>query len=81
MATEKKIRSRIEELVGEEHRLWEAESRGEADENDRRRLDEVKLTLDQCWDLLRQRRALEEFGLDADAARTRPADVVERYRQ
>jgi hypothetical protein len=50
----------------------EAESRGEATEVDRRRLDELKLTLDQCWDLLRQRRALEEFGLDADAARARP---------
>ena len=41
----------------------------------------MRLTLDQCWDLLRQRRALEEYGLDADAARTRPADVIERYEQ
>ena len=70
-----------EELVGEEHRLWEAESRGAADEGDRRRLGEVKETLDRCWDLLRQRRALEEFGLDADAARVRPTDVVEGYEQ
>jgi hypothetical protein len=55
--------------------------RGEATEGDRRRLGELKLTLDQCWDLLRQGCALEKFGLDADAARVRPPDVVERYEQ
>jgi hypothetical protein len=81
VAMDEQIRNRIEELVGEEHKLWEADSRGEATEVDRRRLDELKLTLDQCWDLLRQRRALEEFGLDADAARARPPEVVERYEQ
>jgi hypothetical protein len=81
VATDEQIRERIEELVGEEHRLWEAEARGEATEGGRRRLDELKVTLDRCWDLLRQRRALEEFGLDADAARARPPDVVERYEQ
>ncbi len=81
MATDEEIRSRIEKLVSEEHSLWEAESRGNADEGDRRRLDELKVTLDQCWDLLRQRRALEEFDLDADAARARPPEVVERYEQ
>jgi Protein of unknown function (DUF2630) len=75
------IRNRIEELVGEEHQLWDAEARGDASEADRRRLDEVKVTLDQCWDLLRQRRALEEFGMDADVARTRSPEVVEGYEQ
>jgi Protein of unknown function (DUF2630) len=40
---------------------------------------ELKRTLDQCWDLLRERRALEQYGLDADAAR--PPGVVERYEQ
>jgi hypothetical protein len=49
--------------------------------DDGRRLDELKSTLDQCWDLLRQRRALEEFGLDADAARVRPSETVEGYEQ
>lgn len=81
MASEEKIRNRIEELVGEEHRLWEAESRGETDDDARSRLRELRLTLDQCWDLLRQRRALEESGLDTDAARTRPPDVIDRYEQ
>ena len=81
MASEEKIRNRIEELVGEEHRLWEAESRGETDEDARRRLGELRLTLDQCWDLLRQRRALVESGLDPEAAHTRAPEVVERYQQ
>jgi Protein of unknown function (DUF2630) len=81
VATEEQIRNRIEELVSEEHKLWDAESSGSATEGDRRRLDELKLTLDQCWDLLRQRRALEQYGLDADAARARPQEVVERYEQ
>jgi len=81
VASEEKIRNRIEELVGEEHELWEAESRGEADDDARRRLGDLRLTLDQCWDLLRQRRALEESGLDTDAARVRPPDVIERYDQ
>ena len=81
MTTEERIREQIEQLVGEEHRLWDAAAHGEATDIDRRRLDEVKVTLDQCWDLLRQRRALEEFGLDADAARVRPPEVVEGYEQ
>jgi hypothetical protein len=41
----------------------------------------VKIALDQCWDLLRQRRALEEFGRDPDRATVRSEEVVERYQQ
>jgi hypothetical protein len=81
MASDAEISSSIDELVQEEHRLWEAESRGEAGEAERRRLAEVKVALDQCWDLLRQRRALEEFGRNPDSAQVRSEDVVERYRQ
>jgi Protein of unknown function (DUF2630) len=81
VASDDQVMNRIDELVQEEHRLWDAESRGEGGEGERRRLAEIKVTLDQCWDLLRQRRALEEFGRDADAAEVRPADVVERYEQ
>ena len=81
MANDEQIRNRIDELVAEEHKLWDAESRGEASDGDRQRLEDLKVTLDQCWDLLRQRRALDEFGLDADAARVRPSEVVERYEQ
>jgi hypothetical protein len=81
MATDGGISKSIDELVQEEHRLWEAESRGEAGEAERRRLAEVKVALDQCWDLLRQRRALEEFGRNPDSASVRPEEVVERYQQ
>ena len=61
--------------------LWQRESAGTASEDDRRRLQELKISLDQCWDVLRQRRALREAGLDPDTAAVRPADVVERYEQ
>ena len=75
------VRNRIEELVAEEHRLWDAESSGNATQADRERLEELKIGLDQCWDLLRQRRALEQYGMDPDAAEARSADVVENYEQ
>ena len=75
------IHDRIEQLVAEEHELWEREGRGEAGDDERRRLDGLKVTLDQCWDLLRQRRALDEAGLDPDAATARDPEVVERYQQ
>jgi hypothetical protein len=75
------IHDRIEKLVAEEHALWGRESSGTADEDDRQRLDSLKVSLDQCWDLLRQRRARREEGGDPDAARTRSADTVEHYQQ
>ena len=81
MAGDAEISSSIDELVQEEHRLWEAESRGEAGDAERRRLAEVKIQLDQCWDLLRQRCALEEFGRNPDSAQVRSEEVVERYQQ
>lgn len=81
MTSDASIGNRMEELVQEEHRLWDAEGRNEATEDDRRRLSEVKVELDRCWDLLRQRRGLEEFGLDPDTARVRAESVVEKYEQ
>jgi len=81
MASDSQITKSIDELVQEEHRLWDAEARGEAGEAERRRLAEVKVELDRCWDLLRQRRALEEFGMDPNAATARDENVVERYQQ
>ena len=65
---EAQIHGRIENLVSEEHSLWEREAAGEAPDTDRQRLDSLKVTLDQCWDLLRQRRALREAGLDPETA-------------
>ncbi|HZQ89198.1 MAG TPA: DUF2630 family protein [Gaiellaceae bacterium] len=75
------IHDSIEQLVAEEHALWQKESAGEASEDDRLRLKSVQVSLDQCWDLLRQRRALRNAGLDPDTAEERPSDVVEGYWQ
>lgn len=75
------IHHSIEELVAEEHVLWDREAGGQATEADRRRLADVKVSLDRCWDLLRQRRALEEFGMNPDAATARSEETVERYQQ
>jgi Protein of unknown function (DUF2630) len=75
------IHGSIEQLVAEEHELWEREAAGNATDADRHRLEEVKVSLDQCWDLLRQRRAKREAGQDPDAAQARPAEVVEHYQQ
>ena len=75
------IHGTIEQLVAEEHQLWEHEASGNATDADRQRLEELKISLDQCWDLLRQRRALREAGLDPEAAQARAEEVVERYQQ
>ena len=72
------ITKHIEHLVNEEHRLRDQKTLSEPD---RQRLTNIQVELDQCWDLLRQRRALREFGKDADQARVRPAAVVEDYEQ
>jgi hypothetical protein len=78
---DQKIHSTIEQLVTEEHELWERESTGNATDGDRRRLEDLKVSLDQCWDLLRQRRALRDAGRDPDDAAARPEQVVENYWQ
>ena len=75
---DKPVRDHIEHLVKEEHRLYGQKT---ATESDHRRLKEIQIELDQCWDLLRQRRALREFHEDPDQARVRPPDVVEKYEQ
>jgi len=75
------IHGTIEELVAEEHDLWQRESDGTASPEDRMRLEEVRVSLDQCWDLLRQRRALRDAGRDPDDAGLRPPETVERYEQ
>ena len=71
----------IDEMVSEEHQLWERESAGEASDADRQRLESLRVSLDQCWDLLRQRRARSNAGQDPEGAEVRPPDVVERYQQ
>jgi hypothetical protein len=66
----------IERLVAEEHHLFE---HGERTPEQERRLKELQVKLDQCWDLLRQRRAARETGRDPAEAHLRPPDVVEKY--
>jgi hypothetical protein len=78
---EPQIHESIEQLVAEEHELWEREAAGNASEADRQRLQQIKVSLDQCWDFLRQRRALREAGRDPDAADVRRPEVVEGYEQ
>ena len=85
MASDESILDRIEALVAEEHRLQHREADDAVDEEalgeDRRRLDQVSVELDRCWDLLRQRRARRSAGEDPDGAQVRDADTVERYQQ
>jgi hypothetical protein len=76
---DQKVIERINELARDEHELWERESRGAASETDRKRLKELEVTLDQCWDLLHQRRARRSAGQDPDAARVRDQGTVEGY--
>jgi hypothetical protein len=75
------IVKRIDELVAEEHRLTEAHTGEGLSPEERGRLDDIEVQLDQCWDLLRQRRAKREFGVDPDIADVRPASTVEGYQQ
>ncbi len=70
------IYQRINTLVDEEKVLREHET-----PEDVTRLALIEETLDQCWDLLRQRRALREFGRDPEKAEVRDVDTVERYEQ
>ncbi len=80
---ERQIFRHISELVEEEHRLYErAAAEGDGlDRTERDRLHALEVELDQCWDLLRQRRARRHAGEDPDSARVRDAHTVERYQQ
>ena len=73
------ILGQINELAAEEHHLFELESQGKATEADRDRMRALEVTLDQCWDLLHQRRARRGAGLDPEAAEVRDPATVEGY--
>lgn len=75
------VQARIEDLVEEEHRLLAEGERGGLDADGHARLEQVKIALDRYWDLLRQRRARAEFGLDPDGVSTRDEGTVEDYLQ
>ena len=79
---DKQILTRIRELVDDEHQLRERLRRGEiTSAEEQARLRHLEESLDQCWDLLRQRRARAEFREDPDTASARPAEEVEGYWQ
>jgi hypothetical protein len=73
------VSDRIQDLARQEHELFERESSGLATVDDRERLRRIEVTLDQCWDLLRQRRARRSAGLDPDDAEVRDERIVEGY--
>jgi len=84
---EQDLLERIQSLVEEEHRLRDTTSGGGGTEDDvdgdvgRARLAQLEAQLDQCWDLLRQRRAKRDAGENPDEAEPRPISEVEGYRQ
>ena len=75
--TDKNVLGHIEELVNEEKKLY---AQGEISDAERERLAKINVELDRCWDLLRQRRALREYGRNPDEAEVRSAKVVENYK-
>jgi Protein of unknown function (DUF2630) len=78
---DKQVLDRIGDLVQEEHAL-ERQALGQGlDDDQQTRLHEVEVQLDQCWDLLRQRRARRDAGQDPDSAQVRPEGTVEGYLQ
>ncbi len=75
------IVTQISELAEEEKRLEEAHVGTELSAEEEAQLKRVEVALDQCWDLLRQRRARRNAGQDPDSAAVRPESIVENYRQ
>jgi hypothetical protein len=73
--------ARIEQLVAEEHELLGRHGDDGLGPEEHERLQQLQVQLDQCWDLLRQRRARREFGQDASDAVARPESTVEGYLQ
>ncbi len=68
----------IKGLTEEEERLY---SKGSLTDGEVKRLHEMKIELDRCWDLLRQREALRAAGQNPNNAKARPPDIVENYEQ
>lgn len=82
MVDQSTLRDRITELIGQEHALREQLGAGEITESEEhQRLRALEVELDQCWDLLRQRRARSEFGQDTGETGTRSESTVEGYLQ
>jgi Protein of unknown function (DUF2630) len=76
---DEKVVDGINELADEEHELWEKGARGELSQAERERLKWLEVRLDQCWDLLHQRRALRDAGQNPEEAHVRDEKTVEGY--
>jgi hypothetical protein len=79
---DKQILGHIDELIQTEHELRKQAAEGKLPSaEEQAQLRQVEESLDQCWDLLRQRRARREFGEDPGETASRPASEVEGYLQ
>jgi hypothetical protein len=78
---ETEIVQRISALVEDEHALERAHAGTPPSNEEVARRHAIEVALDQCWDLLRQRRARRDAGLDPDDAQARPEGTVEGYQQ
>ncbi len=78
---DKEIMQHIERLVNEEHELLNLSEAGGLDDAQHARIQDLQVNLDQCWDLLRQRRARRQAGLNPDEAKVRDPEIVEHYQQ
>ena len=76
---DQEVIDRINQLAHEEHQLFEKESHGGLSSDERARLNALGTSLDQCWDLLHQRRARRNAGLDPEEAQVRDVATVEGY--
>ncbi len=72
------ILNHIKSLTETEEKLWSNENLSDEEVN---KLHKIKLELDQCWDLLRQRRALRDAGKNPDKAEERDIDTIENYKK
>ncbi|MBV9257324.1 MAG: DUF2630 family protein [Ktedonobacteraceae bacterium] len=72
---------RIQTLVDEEHKLMQLSEEGKLEGDQHARMQALEVNLDQCWDLLRQRRARRHAGLNPEDAQVRPVEIVEHYQQ
>jgi Protein of unknown function (DUF2630) len=75
------ILKQITELVNEEHQLMKQSEGIGLDDEQEARMKALEVSLDQCWDLLRQRRARRNAGLNPDEAQVRDPNIVEHYQQ
>jgi hypothetical protein len=79
---DKEIQARISGLIETEHELRGQLAAGQlSSEQEHARLRSAEEALDQCWDLLRQRRARRDAGENPDGAAVRPSAEVEGYKQ